>query len=105
MLNALQFTLWWSIHRAVQALVHQTDESFVCYTACFSTALRKRRCAVTWIYVSHEAQKWHLSDYPFSTFHMLYGETQEKCLTCKLKAELRSSLIKMCVYTDQTSCE
>jgi len=25
---------------------------------------------VTWIYVSHEAQKWHLSDYPFSTFHM-----------------------------------
>jgi len=20
---------------------------------------------VTWIYVSHEAQKWHLSDYPF----------------------------------------
>jgi hypothetical protein len=21
--------------------------------------------AVTWIYVSHEAQKWHLSDYPF----------------------------------------
>jgi len=28
---------------------------------------------VTWIYVSHEAQKLHLSDYPFSTFQCGYG--------------------------------
>ena len=24
---------------------------------------------VTTLYVSHKAEKWHLSDYPFSTFH------------------------------------
>jgi hypothetical protein len=28
-------------------------------------ARARERRRVTWIYVSHEAHKWHLSDYPF----------------------------------------
>jgi hypothetical protein len=42
---------------------------------------------VTWIYVSHEAQKWHLSDYPFSTFHWHRSFMDDKKYARKMTAQ------------------